>query len=282
MKILIVEDDHYYAQCLSDVLSDRGIECEVAASVQAALKINLRALNGAIIDVGLPNNPAESGISSEATRGGFMSGVALYRELRKRKRRMPCVFLSSDVVGGEAAEWAGQNNIPFVFKHDGQAALIRALEKIGVHDKRRTPQAFIVHGHDERTLKEMQRFIRKTLRWQSPIVLRELPSRGRTIIEKFEEHAARVDCVFVLLTPDDGRIGPKSNDQKRRARQNVVFELGFFYAQFGRISGRVFALRKGPLELPSDIQGIVWIDISKGISAVSKQIQKEVAHLVGG
>jgi predicted nucleotide-binding protein len=136
-----------------------------------------------------------------------------------------------------------------------------------------------VHGQDENTLLEVKTFIQKVLKWQKPIVLRDQPSRGKTIIEKFEEYAQRVDCVFVLLTPDDKPIKRSTNDDKRRARQNVIFELGFFYAQFGRKAGRVFALRKGSLELPSDMQGIVWIDISKGIKAATKEIRKEVAHI---
>jgi predicted nucleotide-binding protein len=279
MKILIVEDDQFYAQRLRDLLSDRGLDCAVAPTVQAAIKAPLNKFGGIIIDVGLPNDPNKSGISMEAARGGFMSGVALCREVRKRGHKMPLVLLSSDVIGGEAAEWAAQNQMPFVFKHDGQNALVRALEKAKVITTPRPPQAFIVHGHDGTALLEMKDFIQNTLKWQEPIVLREQPSRGKTIIEKFEEQAGRIDCVFVLLTPDDQGINRTTNDAKRRARQNVIFELGFFYAQFGRKAGRVFALRKGPLEIPSDIQGIVWIDISKGVKSAAEEIRKEVAHI---
>jgi CheY-like chemotaxis protein len=279
MKILIVEDDRFYAQRVRDLLSDRGLDCTVAPTLQAAIKAPLRAFRGIIVDVGLPNDPSRSGISLKAARGGFMSGLALCREIRRRGHTMPLVLLSSDTTGGEAAEWAAQNQIPFVFKHEGPSGLIRALEKVRVILTPRPPQAFIVHGHDETTLLELKDFIEKTLKWQEPIILREQPSRGKTIIEKFEEQAGRIDCVFVLLTPDDKGISRNSNDAKRRARQNVIFELGFFYAQFGRKAGRVFALRKGPLELPSDMQGIVWIDVSKGIKAAAKEIRKEVAHI---
>jgi predicted nucleotide-binding protein len=279
MKILIVEDDQFYAQRLSDLISDRGFGYKIVSNVQAALKAPLKTFGGIIIDMGLPNDPKKSGISNEASRGGYMSGVALCREIRKRGHTIPLILLSSEIIGGEAAEWAAQNNMPFVFKHDGQSALIRALERVNIIHSPRQPQAFIVHGHDEGTLSELKNFVRKTLSWQDPIVLREQASRGKTLIEKFEEHAEKVDCVFVLLTPDDKGINRSTNDEKRRARQNVIFELGFFYAQFGRKSGRVFALRKGPLELPSDMQGIVWIDISNGIKAASRELKREVAHI---
>ena len=50
---------------------------------------------------------------------------------------------------------------------------------------------------------ELKDYLQNTLKWQEPLVLREQPSRGKTIIEKYEEQSARIDCVFVLLTPDD-------------------------------------------------------------------------------
>ena len=86
--------------------------------------------------------------------------------------------------------------------------------------------------------------------------------------------------MFVLLTPDDVHNVPlaKSSTQLRRSRQNVIFELGFFFAQMGRQSGRIIVLYKGPNDLPSDIQGIVWIPIDQGIEGAGEEIRREVAH----
>lgn len=281
MKILIVEDDHYYAIRLTELLSDNGFESVVAGSVQQALHMPLEGFGCVISDVMLPNDPAESGISPESARAGFFSGVALCREVKNRGHKMPLILLSSGIVGGEASEWASEQGIPFIFKDEGPHSLLRALEKIGVLSTIPAPKAFIVHGHDEATLTELKDYLQNTLKWQEPVVLREQPSRGKTIIEKFEEFASRIDCVFVLLTPDDSGVSLATDDDKRRARQNVVFELGFFYAQMGRKTGRVIALRKGPIELPSDIQGIIWIDIPHGIKAAGEDIRKEVAHISG-
>ena len=193
---------------------------------------------------------------------------------------MPIILLSSEVVGGEAYDWAKEHSIPFVFKDDGPKAITEALAKAGILTNTKPPLAFIVHGHDEVCLMELKDYLQNILKWQEPIILREQPSQGKTIIEKFEEQSSRVDCVFVLLTPDD--IGKKflTDDDKRRARQNVIFELGFFYAQMGRNSGRVVALCKGSLEIPSDLQGVVWIDISKGVKAAGEDIRKEIAHIL--
>src|SRR5438093_9836911 len=128
-------------------------------------------------------------------------------------------------------------------------------------------------------LLELKDYVQNTLKWEKPIVLREEPSAGKTIIEKFEEAAPAIDCVFVLLTPDDAAMELNTDDEKRRARQNVIFELGFFYSQLGRKTGRVFVLRKGPVELPTDIDVIIWIDVSNGIKHAREDIRSEVAHL---
>ena len=116
---------------------------------------------------------------------------------------------------------------------------------------------FIVHGHDEKTKVSVARFLEKLL-GRDPIILHEQADRGRTIIEKFEDHAARAACAIVLLTADDTG-GPKGGEQHQRARQNVVLELGFFLGKLGR--GRVVILYEPGVELPSDIQGVLYTEL---------------------
>ena len=108
-----------------------------------------------------------------------------------------------------------------------------------------------------------------------PIILAEKASRGLTIFEKFEKYAKECNLVFVLLTPDD----IYSDDGKHRARQNVILEMGYFLGMLGRKSGRVILLYKGNLELPSDLSGLVYINIDKGIKAVGEDIRKEIEDL---
>ena len=118
---------------------------------------------------------------------------------------------------------------------------------------------FIVHGHDVAAKQETARLLER-LKLQA-VILDEQTNQGRTIIEKFEDHAAECSFAVVLLTPDDfGRA--RDGEEKPRARQNVLFELGYFMARLGR--GRVCALHKGGLELPSDIQGVIWISFDDG------------------
>lgn len=65
---------------------------------------------------------------------------------------------------------------------------------------------------------------------------------------------------MVLLTTDDLCVDVSSPDNPRpRARQNVIMELRYFVGRLGRV--RVCALDKGDVELPSDYQGVLYIDM---------------------
>jgi CheY-like chemotaxis protein len=277
MRVLIVEDDHFFGQQIAELLRDRGVEIVLSSNAQDAFDAPVETCEGAVIDVMLPNDPSLSGITNEESRGGFLTGVCVARRLRSRNPLLKIVLLSSSVGGGEAESWAKSNDVSFLGKNEGRNGLLRILGKIGLGVSNRAPRAFIVHGHDEVALMQLKDYLQNTLKWPEPIILRDQPNAGKTIIESFEEHASDVDGVFVLLTPDDTAVTTESNDGKRRSRQNVIFEMGYFCGAFGRRSGRVILLHKGPIELPSDIGGLVWIDIAAGVKAAGEEIRKEVS-----
>lgn len=127
--------------------------------------------------------------------------------------------------------------------------------KTEVHSNR----VFVVHGRDEEALQSVARCIEKL--GLDPIILREQPNRGRTVIEKFEDYSD-VAYAVVLLTPDDVGRGKDESDLKLRARQNVIFELGFFIGKLGRAN--VCALYKEGVEIFSDYQGVLWAAMDQG------------------
>ena len=121
-------------------------------------------------------------------------------------------------------------------------------------------RVFLVHGHDEAARETVARFLEKI--GLKPVILHEQASAGKTIIEKLECHSD-VDFAVVLLTPDDlGAAVATRETLNPRARQNVVLELGYFVGKLGR--NRVCALHREPLELPSDVLGVVYVPLDEG------------------
>lgn len=119
-------------------------------------------------------------------------------------------------------------------------------------------KVFVVHGHEDGAREAVARFLEK-LGFEA-IILMEQANQGRTIIEKFEAHGD-VGFAVVLLTPDDEGYA-KGKPPQPRARQNVIFELGYFVGRLGR--SRIMALIQGELEIPSDFQGVVHEPYSSG------------------
>jgi predicted nucleotide-binding protein len=117
---------------------------------------------------------------------------------------------------------------------------------------------FVVHGRDELAKVEVATFLKNI--GLEPIVLSEQPNLGRIVLEKLEQ-AADAQYAIVLLTPDETPHGADEQPVRRKARQNVILELGFLVGRLGH--RRVCALYKPPIELPSDFHGILYTQMDK-------------------
>ena len=116
-------------------------------------------------------------------------------------------------------------------------------------------KVFLVHGHNNEIKETVARFLEKIDLY--PIILHEQANKGQTIIEKFEEYSD-VSYAVVLMSPDDvGNSISNKDNLNFRARQNVIFELGYFFGKLGRKN--VCALLNGDIERPSDYDGIIYI-----------------------
>lgn len=119
-----------------------------------------------------------------------------------------------------------------------------------------------------------------------------------TIIEKLEKYSEDVGFTFAILTPDD--VGFRlsrfqsllrtatfefdhkkyfleetiTHELKPRTRQNVLLEFGFLIGKLSR--SRVCCLYKGNVELPSDMQGIVYISFNESVDEVESKVVKEL------
>lgn len=152
----------------------------------------------------------------------------------------------------------------------------KATTSLSDETKRFGNSVFLVHGHDEAPRQSVARFLEKLD--LKVVILHEQPDGGRTIIEKLEENSSEVDIGYavVLLTPDD--VGATKSDKTNlqpRARQNVVFELGYFIAKLGR--KRVRALHAEGVELPSDYHGVLYTPLDAAGAWKLKLAQELVA-----
>jgi predicted nucleotide-binding protein len=137
-----------------------------------------------------------------------------------------------------------------------QAEVAHAVEETApVKPADQSTQVFIVHGHDEAKKHQVARVVRD-LTGDEPVILHEVADEGRVLIEKFEASAGQTGYAVVILTADDlGRAVDASEDAPR-GRQNVIFEMGFFFGSIGR--RRVSVLLDPGVERPSDVDGLVY------------------------
>jgi len=129
---------------------------------------------------------------------------------------------------------------------------------------------FVVHGHGLH--KDVVARTLSTLGLQ-PIILLEQPGAGQTLIEKFEHHADARYAIVVLAADDVG--GKVGEEQERRARQNVIFELGYFVGKLGR--GRVCVLYQSGVQIPSDYLGVEYVIYDES-DAWKIKLARELKH----
>lgn len=129
-------------------------------------------------------------------------------------------------------------------------------------------KVFVVHGHDGALKHEVARVLEK--QGIDAIILSEQSNLGATIIEKFEKNS-NVKAAICLFTPDDICKSVESEETKGRARQNVVFETGYFIGKLGR--ERVVLLANDSVEMPSDLSGIVYSNNSSWNLELLKELK---------
>ena len=275
-KLLIVDDDKFLSVEVSNILRDEGFHVFLSNSPEDALiKIQKESPDLVILDLMLPYGNI---FTNEETKAGFDTGIALARKILEEFPAVQVVAYTNR-ISFDAKSWFESRGLEYVKKGTPIEELIKSIRR--ALGKTSSVKSFIVHGHDESAKYQLKNYLQNILGFQEPIILHEQPSLGRTIIEKFENESFDVDVVFVLLTPDDKVVDHlASNSEKRRARQNVIFELGYFLGKIGRKKGRVLLLYKEEIELPSDIQGLVYIDITNGIEAAGEQLRRELSDFL--
>jgi predicted nucleotide-binding protein len=299
--ILIVDDTLSVGEALQGLLKAEGYNIMFAADGADAVTLATeQSVNLILLDYQLP----------------ALNGLEVVRELRRRGVQTAVIAMTAYANYETATEFIRAGACDFIAKpinpesllhqikrvlileaagadlqstHDELAALRKKYESLKRQNvfsenerQLKKPKCFIVHGHDHPAKLELKNYLQNTLLLGEPTILQEKPSRGKTIIEKFEAEACDTNLAFILLTPDDLMSSDGSASlPSRRARQNVIFELGYFIGRLRRQSGCVFLLTKGNVDLPSDLSGVVYIDISGGIASAGEELRRELGPWIG-
>ena len=189
----------------------------------------------------MPKWDRDARVTVQAVFGKDSDQVSEIVDCSKKSRALvfdPCVPLLKSMIDEVKNTWPDD---------DGHVLSSESAQ----HDARKV---FLVHGHDGEVKQTVARFLEKN--GLKVIILDEIAAQGRTIIEKFEQHSL-VGYAVVLMTPDDATEPPEDGASERRARQNVVFELGFFVGALKR--GRVCVIVRGNVEKPSNYWGVEYI-----------------------
>jgi predicted nucleotide-binding protein len=155
-------------------------------------------------------------------------------------------------------------------------------EKVSELVTPREGKIFIVHGRNHTIRDKIMAYLTEELGVSRDMieVLELEPFIGRTLTEKFEDVAARCRFALIILSGDDVLWQLPRPKRTKRARQNVILELGFFWGRLGR---KNLAFLSDPsIELPSDIVGVGYIPLTKDLAKTKLDLLKElrVAGLV--
>lgn len=137
-------------------------------------------------------------------------------------------------------------------------------------------KVFVIHGHDVEMKIQVVRVLERL--HLDPVVLHELPNQGRTIIEKITDYSD-VGAAVVLYSPDDiGYKSEKPDEARPRARQNVIFEHGYFIGKLGRKNVLMLHRVVDDFEMLSDYSGVLYTPFDKS-GAWQLELVKELKSI---
>ena len=145
------------------------------------------------------------------------------------------------------------------FDSFSEYVMTQEMEEESVVAEYNNKKVFIVHGHDAELKYKVSDWLRSI--GLEPIILHLTANCGiTTIINKIKTNSD-VGCAIVLMTADDLGKAKAEENLKPRARQNVVFEAGYFLGKLGE--ERVILIYDEGIEAPGDLAGCVYIPADK-------------------
>ena len=225
--VYLLEDDGYLASAISASLEELGCKVEILCNAQDLISKKGRAPTLIISDLYVPSGAKPR---AQVNRLHLGSGIDALRAARQKWPGSRQVLMTA-MPSLDAQGWCQKNGVAYQIKPVTRDSLER-------HLRLRRLKAFVVHGRNETHRKRAVEALNKA--GVDPVVLMAQPSRGQTVIEKFEAVADTCDAAIVVWSADDvGKLANAAMKVRNRARQNVVFELGYFYGALRRLSGRI-------------------------------------------
>jgi len=163
----------------------------------------------------------------------------------------------------------GKNPVP------ARIALGLPADKCVLRSRQRkmAPKVFVVCGRARAARTQLEAVLKRF--GLQPLFLNELRSQGQTVVEKLAGVRKEASFAVVLATPDDeGHRKRKSHKKAFRARQKVVLQLGMMLAHLGRSKIAILIKNDVPMELPSQIQGLMYIPYKKDVADVKVPLAK--------
>jgi len=120
----------------------------------------------------------------------------------------------------------------------------------GSSKKSNTKNILIIHGRNDNIKDKVANFISRL--GIEPIILNEQINRGQTLLEKLEEYSD-ISVAIIIFTNEDMGNSNDESEYEKRAKQNFIFEAGYFLGNLGEKNMIVVAEQS--VMLPSVLEG---------------------------
>lgn len=264
--ILFVDNDRLFRETRCEFLEQAGYRVTNVGTVEQARRALVDCQPDlAVIDVRLRDDSSEDDWSGlELARDlSALVPILLISAFRERIVELVRYHLLPQFDGAALA-------VGFHTKQDGAADMLSIVADLLRHPRAgRTTQSpadpkqsvFLAYGHNEATKLAVGDFLRQNgLR---VLELGRVAQHGDSILGSVERYIHQARFAVVLFTADDQgyalRDGPTKS--RKRARQNVVFELGYLLAKLGQ--RRVRVLVEEGVEIPTNYAGMLYISLDK-------------------
>lgn len=169
----------------------------------------------------------------------------------------PEVQMVAAQPGGEAERRFSRAQMQRLVRDIDQIFEIRANSELASPVAKEPPRkVFVSHGRSS-DWREVQAYIERDIK-RPTLELAQEPNQGMTVLGKLVEAAEQCDSAVIVMTGDDlyaeGQV---------RARENVIHEIGYFQGRYGL--SRVVLLHEEGVNIPSNIQGLVYTAFPKGV-----------------